>query len=60
MCVLSLGVVVEAKPQVGELTVRSDQDAKKDEPRKPPTAGMPPAEDAAKLLGLEFYRYFYL
>lgn len=49
---LPAGVVVEAKPQVGDLTLRVDQDTKKDEPRKPPTAGMPPAEDAAKLLGM--------
>eukprot|EP00250_Pteridium_aquilinum_P033356 c5500_g1_i1 orf=110-805(+) len=49
---LPAGAVVEAKPQVGALPVHGDQDTKKDEPRKPPTAGMPPAEDAAKLLGM--------
>lgn len=42
---------------MGDLTARGDQDTKKDEPRKPPTAGMPPAEDAAKLLGSGPYRY---
>lgn len=48
------GVVVEAKPQLVGLheRVRSDQGNTKAEPRKLPTAGLPPAEDAAKLLGV--------
>lgn len=46
------GAVVEAKPQLVGMydRVRSDKDNIKDEPRKLPSAGLPPAEDAAKLL----------
>ena len=47
------GAIVESKPQLFELQdrVRIDQTKEREESRSLRTAGMPPPDDAAKLLG---------